>query len=185
MQRRDILASSCARAAGADEARYRINAPVVDRRSTTVVALDGPARTVLDESRAQHPRVRFVATAAERAQPGLAAPAACGNGDGHPNGAGPVHTVALEDLDASPRSLADAVADADLVVMVATSQEGSAAAATIGDWCTPRRIMTAGLVVGPPEDVQGAVTALRPHARMLLVSQDAGDLNEILTALRA
>lgn len=113
--------------------------------------------------------------------------AAAGAADGNAHRAGPptAYAVSLADGDASPRPLADAVADADLVVMVATSGDAGDAAAAIGNWCTERRVMTAGLAVGPPEAVDGAVAVLRPYSRMLLVSEDAGDLDEILTALRA
>ena len=45
--------------------------------------------------------------------------------------------------------------------------------------------MTAGLVLGEQHDVADTVTALRPHAQVLLVTSDDQDVAEVLTALRA
>ncbi len=111
--------------------------------------------------------------------------ASSADGNGHLAGHPATHAVATGDPDGPARPLADAVAGADLVVMVATSPAAGAAAATIGHWCAERKIMTAGLAVGPHEGADGTAAALRPYARMLLVTEDAGDLDEILTALRA
>jgi hypothetical protein len=88
---------------------------------------------------------------------------------------------------------------ADVAVMVATSNDGAAAASAIGDACTMRGIMTAGLVLTTDgtdsrdgngqhangRDASAAVTALRPHARVIMVTQDEHDVSEVLTALRA
>lgn len=175
VQRRPILANSCARAASATEARYRIATPIADERSTAVLALDSRARAIVDASRSGHSaRARFVAyaggTLVERPLP-------CGvppQGNGGDGGTG-----------APGRPLDHALADTDLVVMVATSVAAGPAAATVGDWCADRGIMTAGLVVGPRDETEGTATALRPHARMLLLTEDVGDLDDILTAIRA
>ena len=186
VQRRQILASSCARATSAGEARHRIAAPIEDRRSTAVVALDPAARAIVDTSRHRRSaRVRFAAF--ENANGRTPATDA---GE-HLAGRLGLQAVAIEDLDGPGRPPTDAVADPDLVVMVATSASADAGAATVGRWCAERRIMTAGLAVGLlhgvdlRERLEGAAAALRPHARMLLVTEDAGDLDEILTALRA
>ena len=69
--------------------------------------------------------------------------------------------------------------------MVATTEADGAAATTIGEACTVRAIMTAGLVIGEPQPSATTVAALRPHARVLLVSGDEHDVVELLTALRA
>jgi hypothetical protein len=45
--------------------------------------------------------------------------------------------------------------------------------------------MTAGLVIGDPSLVGGTVAVLRPHARVLMVSNDERDAIDLLTALRA
>ncbi len=44
--------------------------------------------------------------------------------------------------------------------------------------------MTAGLVLGDGFEAEDAVAALRPHARVLLLSADESDVFELLTALR-
>jgi hypothetical protein len=44
--------------------------------------------------------------------------------------------------------------------------------------------MTAGIVLDDAP-VEPAVALLRPHARVLLITSDEGDLPELLTALRA
>jgi hypothetical protein len=41
------------------------------------------------------------------------------------------------------------------------------------------------LILGSGDDVEGAVAALRPHARVLMSSRDEADVTEMLTALRA
>ncbi|HEY4022267.1 MAG TPA: hypothetical protein VGM75_26500 [Pseudonocardiaceae bacterium] len=85
----------------------------------------------------------------------------------------------------SVESLNDELADADFVLMIATNGDGAAAAAAIGDVCVLRGIMTAGLVLGSEGSVAAAVTALRPHSRVLLVSKDRRDASGLLTALGA
>ncbi len=75
--------------------------------------------------------------------------------------------------------------DADVVVMVATTDADAAAATIIGAACTVRAIMTAGLVIGDPARIDRAVAALRPHARVLMVTSDERDVIDLLTALRA
>jgi hypothetical protein len=69
--------------------------------------------------------------------------------------------------------------------MVATADDGAHAASVIGAACARRGIMTTGLVFGEGRDVAAAVSALRPHARVLLVSRDEDDVPEVLAALRA
>jgi hypothetical protein len=68
---------------------------------------------------------------------------------------------------------------------VATAHGSAGAAEAIGRACARRGIMTAGLALGPPEDVEDTILALRPHAQVLLVSRDDSDLAEVLGALRA
>jgi hypothetical protein len=142
---RPILANSCAQAATAEEARFRIDRPIAGR-SALVVALDDEAAAVVDRVAEQPWRgARFL-----RAGNGL---------------------VDLEDVDA--------------VVMVATGEADADAAAGLAEAAFERGIMTAGLILGEPADVAAAVTALRPYARNLMVTEDEEDVAEVLTALRA
>jgi hypothetical protein len=69
--------------------------------------------------------------------------------------------------------------------MVATTAADAAAATIIGAACTVRAIMTAGLVIGEQTQIATAVAALRPHARVLMVTGDERDIVDLLTALRA
>lgn len=70
MGKRPILASSCAAATSAAEARYRIDRPIEETRRTTVIALDGGAAKInAGAARSASERVRFVTAAS---------PAACG-----------------------------------------------------------------------------------------------------------
>jgi hypothetical protein len=45
--------------------------------------------------------------------------------------------------------------------------------------------MTAGLILGDRAEVSEAVSALRPYARVLMVTEDEDDVAAVLTALRA
>ena len=58
-------------------------------------------------------------------------------------------------------------------------------ASAIAQACAARGIMTAGLILGDRLDVAAAVSALRPYARNLMVTDDEDDVAAVLTALRA
>ena len=77
------------------------------------------------------------------------------------------------------------LANADFMMMIATADDGAEAATAIGNACTLRGIMTAGLVFAGSRDATAAVAALRPNARVLLVSRDEEDAAEVLSAVRA
>jgi hypothetical protein len=77
------------------------------------------------------------------------------------------------------------LADADLAIMIATGDADADAASSIAHACAQRGIMTAGLILGEQLEVAGAVSALRPYARNLMVTDDEEDVAEVLTALRA
>jgi len=143
-----ILASSCARAATAAEARFRIDRPIAGR-SARVVALDEAAAAVVA-------RVAELPWGASRF---FADPAAFSDDPG---------------LD-----------DADVAIMVGTAAADGETAAAIARACAEGGIMTAGLVLGDPLAVGGAVAALRPYARVLMVTEDEDDVAAVLTALRA
>ena len=83
------------------------------------------------------------------------------------------------------RGLAQSIADADVAIMVGTADADGNAAAAIARSCAERGIMTAGLVLGALADVADAVSALRPYARNLMVTEDEEDVAAVLTALRA
>jgi hypothetical protein len=75
--------------------------------------------------------------------------------------------------------------EADVAIMVATADADGDAAAAIARAAWERGIMTAGLILGEQLDVTRAVSALRPYARNLMVTNDEDDVAEVLRALRA
>ncbi|GAA4728702.1 hypothetical protein GCM10023328_03990 [Modestobacter marinus] len=162
------LPSSCARAATAEEARYRIDRPIAPSRAGRVIALDAGAAEVVGNAAMQPwANARFYE---------------CRTAGG---GAG---EMVLRGIDGGPATLADELASASVVVMVATSDEGAACAYAVGKACWERGVQTAGLVVGDGTHegtaASAAVAALRPHARVLLPSADETDVVDVLTALR-
>lgn len=166
-----ILLNSCARAATAEELRFRIDGPEPPPRSSRVIALDPGALDVVEGLhggpwRGAHLLSYEAGTAVSHADGGL------------PDVV--LRTVGGEG--AVP--LSSELDGADMVVMVATASDGADAAAAIGEACYRRGIMTGGVVFADGGDVDAAITALRPHAQVLLVTRDRDDLPDVLTALR-
>ena len=92
------------------------------------------------------------------------------------------------DVDGAETGLADMLDGADSVVMIAAAGSGAAAASVIGGACAVRGIMATGLIVadGPAAGaVERTLKSLRPHAAMLVVSDGAEYIPEMLSALRA
>ena len=144
---RPILLNSCAQAATAEEARFRIDRPI-GGRSAVVAALDDEAAKVVDRVAGRAWRWR----GARFLRP-----------DDAP--------VDLEDV--------------DVVVMIATAEADADIAAALAQRCVERGIMTAGLILGERLEVAEALSALRPYARNLMVTDDEDDVAEVLMALRA
>lgn len=152
---RPILSSSCARAATAAEARFRIDTPIAPCRGAWVVALDSAAGDVVARvSRQPWTSARF------STGPGWAA-----------NGSG--------------AGLAERMDLIDLVVMVATGGESAGQERIIGEACARRGVMAAGVVLGNDPAARAAVAGLRPYARILMVAAEEADIAEILRAVRA
>ncbi len=167
MGSRPILLSSCARAATAGEAAYRIDAPIAPSRATRVISLDAGGLDIM----------RTVATMPWASARFVQCESATRGADG-------VSQVRTLTLDGAPTELADELDGVDVVVMLATSDAGAEAASVIGAACTVRGTMTAALVLGDGASQRAAVAALRPHARFILVTGDEDDVAEVLTALR-
>lgn len=164
---RPTLLNSCAHAATAAEARYRIDAPRQADRSSRVVGLDAGAAAIVQQLSEQTWRAtRFL----------IYDPASNGTD---------LADITLVGTNGVAVPLSTELADADFVMMIATADDGAAAAAAIGNACTLRGIMTAGLIFGEDGNVRAAVSALRPHARVLLVSRDELDATEVLSAVGA
>ena len=164
MANRPILASSCARATTAAESRFRIDIlPRTSWRMSCVIGLDTKAAAVIhDVSGMTWAGARFFALA-----PGV-----------HDD-------LLLETIDGQRIRLADGLDGGDLAVMVASDGSGATAAARIGRACTERGIMTAGVVLDGHARPDEVVSALRPYARVLMVTHDEQDVAAVLTALRA
>jgi hypothetical protein len=169
MQRRPTLLNSCARAATAAEARFRITAAEPAPRASRVIALDEAAASLVRGLAGQHwGGGHFLVYAGE-----LAADGRDGAADAR-----------LTTPDGSQVLLSEELAGADVAVMIATGQAGPQPAEVIGDACAQRRIASAGLVVTDGGRADAVVAALRPNAMVLVVLPDAGDIPGILSALR-
>jgi hypothetical protein len=94
----------------------------------------------------------------------------------------------LEDAEGRRTSLREEVAEADVIVMVATAGGAAQEAAEIiGNTCSVLGKLATGLVLKIAEDEDLAVTlrAMRPHAAMLVVSNAEDYIGDMLMALRA
>ena len=164
-----VLQGSSVKAASAAELRFRLDYPLAPSRGVRVVALDSGAELMIRKV-AETPWAKakfFVAETAISTQ-GMQG--------------GPVEVV-FRGLDGTVAWLNDELEDVDSIIMVASSDYGSEAAATIAAACAVRGIMTAGLVLG--ENTELTVSGLRPYAQVLLVPADESDMEALLMALRA
>jgi hypothetical protein len=165
-----IYPSESARAASASEARYRITVPIRPAKNARVIALD-PRAAAVARRIAEGPWAAAGFYTCE-------VTAESGRTDAPEDG------VLLRGLDGAASTLADVLTGTDVVVVIATDDSGRAQAAAIGKGCGARAIMTAGLVLGDGFEAEDAVAALRPYARVLMLSADESDVFELLTALR-
>lgn len=171
MKRRPTLLEGCSRAATAAEARFRVGYPNSAGRSSRVIALDAGAATLVGRF-ADGPwnGARFLTYVSSRSAPGL----------------GSLHVDAdLRAVDGSESRLGEELQGTDLAVMIASSDRAAEAASVVGDACAARGILTAGLVVAGDRHVEAAISALRPHANVLVVAREEDFIPEMLAALRA
>jgi hypothetical protein len=168
MTNRPTLLGSCAYAATAAEARYRIDAKPQQPRSTRVVALDpGAAKLVGGLAGRPWLGARFLTF------------------DPTDHGGDERADLELIRDRGGPVRLSDELVDVDFMLMVATASDGAAAATAIGNACTLRGIMTAGVILDGGAGTDAAVSALRPYARVLLVTKDQRDVAELMAAVGA
>lgn len=169
LPRRPTLLNSCAMAATAAEARFRVDYPNARTQSSRIIALDrGAAAAVCRLAQRGWRGARFFSEV----------DATTGNGQRSPTDA------TLRGCDGSVARLEAELADADLVVMVATADDGAETAAVVGRKCAERGITATGLVLADWGARNEAVSSLRPYAMVLVISEDEGDVEGILTALR-
>jgi hypothetical protein len=169
------LLGSCAKAATAAEARFRVDYPNSEARASRIIALDEASAAVMQRiAEAPWHGAHFLTYVSKTAgAKGL---------DSLPVDA------SLKAVDGSEVRLSGELDGADVVVMIAAAGGASDAAAVIGNACFVRGIMTTGLIVatgGDRVEVERTVAALRPYAAMLVVSTSEEYIPEMLTALRA
>ena len=168
------MASESTRATSAAEAGFRIDAPNARPRATKVVALDRPSAAVIGR----------LAKSSWTGASFLTVPTEAPGRDGAFSVSG-----WLRDLAGQAKDLADEIAGADQVVMLATAGENAEAASIIGEACSVRRIMTTGLILAsastPDEALSRTLSHIRPWALMLVVATGEEYIEDMLTALRA
>ena len=162
------MLSESARAASAEEARFRVAYPNSVARRIKVIALDAPAERVVRRLAGDAwCSATFLTTVRD-----------------------PSHTGDwLGDLAGEALDLLDQVSAADAVVTVSTAGENAEDVAIIGEVCHARRIMLTALVIDPaalPEaKLLRTMAPLRVHAAMLVVAKGEEYVEAMLTALRA
>jgi hypothetical protein len=165
MQRPTLL-SSCARAATAAEAAFRVQYPNSLPRASAIIALDaGAAEIMAGVSEEPWAGAQFL-TVAPR-QPDIS-----------PN------EVTLLTRGGDATLYTAELAKADMVVMLATTSIGEGAAGIIGRLAREASVMTAGIVMSS-DDTDGVIAALRPSAAVLVSASSPDYLGAMLTALRA
>jgi hypothetical protein len=96
--------------------------------------------------------------------------------------------VKVVDLDRVTERTVDDIAPADLVVMLTRAGADARAAAVIGDSCSSRRIPTATVVVAGSEvddvSLSKTLAQVRPWSLMVVVTSDAGYVDDIVTSFR-
>lgn len=163
------LLSNSQRATARSESRYRIDYPLVPTRGARVIALDKGAEEIVRKAASQQWQSAHFFTLDTSP-----------SNDSYIGGS---VEVTLRSLDGDTIPLNQELDSVDVVVMVATQDTGAAAATTIAAACTVRGILTAGIITSTNAD--STVAALRPHARILIISADKNDLEYLLSAIRA
>jgi hypothetical protein len=88
----------------------------------------------------------------------------------------------IEMLNASPSGLASALIGVDLVLILCGSGEAVPAVGLLGKMCTEGGIMLTAIVRANGQTTESVAT-LRSYAHVLVVSNDRGDVPEILAAV--
>ena len=169
------LPSDCARAATAEEARFRVDYPNSKPRASKIIALDGEAAAIMrDLETASWKGARFLSLVGRtRGLQGL---------DAIPQ------DLDLRDAWGAVTLLSDEIAGADVVVMIASAGSVIEEVSIIGETCAAHGIMTTGIIVesgARADEIERTLRTLRPYARMLVVASDVEYIPEMLTALRA
>ena len=170
------MLSESARVTTAAESKFRIDYPNSKPRATKVIALDPPSEAVVKRlAQGKWQQASFFTSL---------------KFDGAPrSGEGWSMKAWLSDLAGRTKDLIDEVASADLVVMVASAGTKPKAASVIAEACSVRKVMTTALVIDSQaksdDDLSKTLSALRPHAAMLVIASNDDYIDEMLAALRA
>ena len=168
------LLSSCARAATAAEARFRVQYPNSKTRTSRIFALDaGAAEAMYAISDEPWNGAHFL-TLVNRTEVDPEATAAGSLPLAHPDG--------------TRADLLDEIEGADVIVLLATTGENEGAAEVIAREAYHRKIMCAGLALASGKSdatVDRAVNSMRRFASVLVVARDNEFIPAMLTALRA
>ncbi|PHR56595.1 MAG: hypothetical protein COA47_12815 [Robiginitomaculum sp.] len=167
------LLGSCAKAATAAEAQFRVNYPNSKTRSTRIFALDYKAAEVLHKiSEAPWNGAHFLTV-----EPGK-------------DGEDPTDATALRlsHPGGEPADFFDEINHADVIVLISCETHATGTAEAIAKEAYARKIMIAGLALAAGESqnaVNEVVASLRPYASVLVVAQDNDFVPAMLSALRA
>lgn len=168
------LLGSCARAATAEEARFRVTYPNSGRRVSRIFALDPiAAETMYRITEEPWNGAHFLTLVSQ-------------------DPIDPDETSAadlpLSHPDGSPARLDEEMEGADVVVLLTADGKSEGAAEVIARECFNRNIMCAGLALSAGQSdatVDRAVNSMRRFARVLVVARDDDYIPAMLTALRA
>lgn len=173
-QNRPVSLSSCARAASAAEARYRIPYPNSRGRRSRIFALDaGAAEAMQALAKGEWAGARFLTVVASGSDASNVVP---------------VSGFHLRTPDGAEVQLAEVLDGADLVVLLSAGGDNAEAARTIAREASNRRIMTAGLALAEglsSPQANRVVNGLRPFTSVLVVASDNDFIPAMLSALRA
>ena len=170
---RPTMLNSCARAATAAEARFRVQYPNSLTRASRIFALDAAAAEAM-----------YAVT--EEPWNGARFLTVC-NGGVLPD-VTDVNDLPLSAPNGTKAILSEELDGADVVVLLASSVADSGAAEVIAREAHRRRIMVVGLALGGGAGQAGldkTVAALRPFASVLVVASDSEFIPAMLSALRA
>jgi len=168
------MLSSCARAATAAEARFRVQYPNSSPRTSRIFALDPEAAEAM-YAVAEDPwsGAHFLTLSkVMKVDPGKMAAA----------------DLPLCHPDGSAADLETELEGADMAVLLATETSNETAAEVIARECFERKIMCAGLAIGRGKSdaaLDRVVNSMRRFARVLVVAKDEDYIPAMLSALRA
>lgn len=165
---------SCARAATAEEAQFRIQAPNSRQRRSRIFALDAAAAEAM-----------FAITEDPWNDAHFLTLSQAGPIDATKAGPGDLR---LSQPDGSAADLLAELDGADVAVLLASEGTSEGAAEIIARECFERNIMCAALALGKGRNdaaLDRVVNSMRRFARVLVVAQDDDYIPAMLTALRA